>query len=120
MILLDIAIAAKLVNDHSSDYFLLKHHCYWYADVISAVLRKSFPKEVVVPDTTVKTDPPEDAEVAIEMFDPKKGGKYWIIPVYYRKLGQDDIDKVYADFIKTKSEISTSVCLLNTGYISAN
>ncbi|KAF8805461.1 hypothetical protein BYT27DRAFT_7339721, partial [Phlegmacium glaucopus] len=40
IILLDLVIVAKLVHDYSDKYHLFKRHCFWYSDVIVAVLRQ--------------------------------------------------------------------------------
>jgi hypothetical protein len=114
MLVLDLAIAAKLVHDDSSQYYVLTRQCYWYADVISTVLGMSFP-EVVVRDLSVRAE--NDAEPE---YDSKKAGTYLKVPIYSKSLATSNIKKINDRFKAQQSSIYSSVCLLNTGYISAD
>lgn len=90
----------------------------WYVDVISAVLHMSFPGIVVVRNSLVRTDHAADAET--EFFDRKKGGTYKNVPIYFRRLAQSGINEIHETFKTYQPKIYSSVCLLNTGYISAD
>ena len=107
MILLDLAIVAKVVHDHSADYQILTSQCYWYSAVIVSVLRKSFPNSA----SSLKADHGKDLEV--EIFD-KKAGTYIRIPIYSERT--EVIAEIHDLFKTYKDRIYSSVNLLNTGY----
>ena len=54
MILLDLAIVARVVHEYSAQYQALKHQCFWYSAMIASVLRKSFPQIKVCNDVLFK------------------------------------------------------------------
>jgi hypothetical protein len=60
MILLDLAIVAKVVHDHSDKYQLFKRQCFWYSDVIIGVLQENFPR--------IQVDPSLVAEMGGRLF----------------------------------------------------
>jgi hypothetical protein len=97
--LLDLCILATLVHDHRAIYRALGSQCYWYSDLISAVLQMKFRK-------------------VTRRGGPKNCGTYGLAPIYTRN---DSLVKtIHATFEERKSELFSSVCLLNTGYISAD
>ena len=109
MILLDLALVAKVVHDHSDKYELFKRQCFWYADVITGVLEKSFPGiEVVDPNRPLRDEHTETAEM--EMFD-KDAGTYSGVPIHIRRTCM--IDEVHAIFEPYKRDAYSLVNLFN-------
>ena len=41
--LFDLAVLADSVHDHDPLYSVLKHHCYWFAGIVCAVIEKVYP-----------------------------------------------------------------------------
>ena len=109
MILLDLALVAKVVHDHSDKYELFKRQCFWYADVITGVLEKSFPGiEVVVPDRLLRDEHDENAEM--EMFD-KDAGTYLGVKIHRRRTRM--IDEIHAIFVPYRRKVYSEVNLFN-------
>ncbi|KAF8799666.1 hypothetical protein BYT27DRAFT_7246023 [Phlegmacium glaucopus] len=80
IILLDLAIAAKLVHDHSDKYHLFKHQCFWYSDMIVAVLRQGFPESQLKHESGfVEADHSPDGEM--EILD-EMSGTYKRVKIY--------------------------------------
>ena len=112
MIVLDLAIVAKVVHEHSADYQILTSQCFWYSAVIASVLRKSFPQiKVSNGASSFKADDGQDLEME---FSDKKGGTYKRIPIYSER--REVITRIYDRFKTYKDQIYSSVNLLNTGY----
>ena len=107
MIVLDLAIVAKVVHDHSAEYQILTRQCFWFSAVIVSVLRKSFPQiEVSNGASSLKA-------LVMEVFD-KKGGTYRRIQIYSER--PEVITEIYDLFETYKDRIYSSVNLLNIGY----
>ena len=113
MILLHLAIAAKVVHDHNEKYHLFKRQCFWYTDVISGVLEKEFSlSKAKVSDTSLTADHAPDAEM--ERFD-SLSGTYKKVKFYQRRI--EVIDEIHAVFEAYRKNIETSVNLLNIGIL---
>ena len=104
MIALDLALAAKVIHDQSAEYQALNHQCFWYSAVMVSVLRRSFPKTMVVKKAL---DNGEESSG-------KKGGTYRSIQIYSER--SEVITEFYNLFEKHKAEVYSSVNLLNTSY----
>ena len=66
MIVLDLAIVAKVVHDHSAEYQILTSQCFWFSAVIVSVLRKSFPQlKISNGASSLKADDGQDLEMEI-------------------------------------------------------
>ena len=112
MIVLDLAIVAKVVHDHSADYQILTRQCFWFSAVIVSVLRKSFPQiKASSGASSLKADNGQD--LAMEVFD-KKGGTFKRIQIYSER--PEVIMEIYDLFEIYKDRIYSSVNILNTGY----
>jgi hypothetical protein len=105
MILLDLAIAAKVVHDHSDKYQLLKRQCFWYADVIISILHKN------IHGTTRESLSPEDEQNAeMERYD-HSNGTFKRVPIYIPRLSLiEEIGNIFATY---NSQIQSTVNLLN-------
>lgn len=99
MIVLDLAIIAKVVHDYGKEYQALTRQCYWYSGVIVSVLQKSF-----------SLKPGHGQDLATQ-FSYKKGGTYKSIPIYSEQ--RDMIAKICSLFETYKDEIYSSVNLLS-------
>ena len=99
MIVLDLAIVAKVVHDYDKEYQVLTRQCYWYSGVIISVLQKSF-----------SLKPGHGQDLATQFF-PKKGGTYKSIPIYSEQ--RDMIVTICSLFETYKDEIYSSVNLLS-------
>jgi hypothetical protein len=107
LVLLDLIIVAKLVHDHSDHYRLFKRQCFWYSDMIAAVLKQvsaNVQEYSSVP--SVELDHSEEAEV--EMFE-ASSGTFRSIKIY--KPRKSMINEVYERFEPRKREILSTVCL---------
>jgi hypothetical protein len=103
--LLDIAVVAKSVRIHNDQYKAFGCQCYWFSDVISAVLQKNFPH-------VVRQDGSQSGALH------KKCGTYGLMQVYSRK--ESDVERVHETFKARKAQIQSLVCLLDNGCISAD
>ena len=112
MILLDLAIAAKVVHEHSARYQALKYQCYWYSATIVSILRRSF-LEAKVSNTASSLIAANEQEM--EVF-PTLGGTYKTLPIYTEESNLTAITEIHKIFEKHKVEVYSSVNLLNTGY----
>ena len=73
--LLDLATVSKIVHDASTTYQLLGRNCFWYSDVIVAVLQRKFPKIQVQPIKCPSRLIIQDV----------LAGTYWKIPIHLRE-----------------------------------
>jgi hypothetical protein len=111
MILLDLAIAAKVVHDHSDKYQLFKRQCFWYADVIMGVLHKNIPGTIHKPSSS------EDDE-EVEIYD-YLSGTFMRVPIYSRRISL--IEEIGNLFVTRNSNIRFKVNLLNASiFLLAN
>jgi hypothetical protein len=108
MILLDLAIVAKFVHDHSEYYRLFKRQCFWYSDMIVAILQREFPEiQLISRSTSVEQDHSQDAQ--LDQFN-EESGTYKKIPIYSRRMSM--IEEIHAGFIPYKDDLYSSVRLL--------
>jgi hypothetical protein len=117
MILLDLAIVAKVVHDHSDKYQLFKRQCFWYSDVIVGVLQENFPRiQVATRDSSLVADHAQGAEM--EILD-NLSGTYKRVPIYNRRM--DLIREIHGLFVTYNFQTRSWVNLLNTGiFLLAN
>jgi hypothetical protein len=118
MILLDLAIVAKMVHDHSKNYDVFKRQCFWYSDVIVGILQKRFPRvQVATPDSSSLAEEHEqDAEM--EVLD-SKSGTFKRVPIYNRRMSA--IKEIHEKFETYDTHIRSSVNHLNTSiFLLAN
>jgi hypothetical protein len=109
IILLDLAIVAKLVRDHSDKYQLFKRQCFWYSDVIVAVLQNSFSGiQVVRRNSSVEADHAPNAEM--EIFD-RLSGTFKTVPFYQRR--KSVIKEIGETFSSYRPQVYSSVYFLN-------
>ena len=114
MIVLDLAIVAKLVFKQSPEYQASTRQCFSYSAMIISVLRKSFPQIKVSNNASwLKAGHGRKMEVS-----DKKGGTYRCIPSYSEQ--PEVITGIYNLFETHKADIYSSVNHLNTGYIFAD
>jgi hypothetical protein len=107
LVLLDLVIVAKSVHDHSDRYRLFKRQCFWYSDMIAAVLRQvSNNVQDYFSVESVELDHSEEAEV--EMFE-ASSGTFRSIRIYTQRKSM--IDDVYEQFEPRKRELLSTVCL---------
>ena len=112
MIVLDLALVAKVVHEHSAEYQILTSQCFWFSAVIVSVLLKSFPQiKVSNGASSLRADHGQD--LAKEFCD-KKVGTYRCISIYSER--PEVIMEIYGLFETYKDRIYSSVNLLNTGY----
>ena len=105
MILLDLAIVAKVVHDHSDKYQLFKRQCFWYSDVITGVLEQHFPQvHKVVYHSSLEAAHARDAEM--DSFD-KLSGTYMKVPIYFRRMSV--IKEIHDIFVPYKLDFQSSV-----------
>ena len=110
MILLDLAIAAKVVHEHSTEYRALKYQCYWYSATIVSILRRSFLEAKVSNNaSSLIADNGQEME-----FSPTLGGTYKSFPIYTEE--NNKITEIHKIFKTYRVEVYSSVNLLNTGY----
>ena len=105
MILLDLAMAAKLVHDHSSKYQLITRQCFWYSDAMLGVLEKHFPGIKIVKKTK--------QEDLIETYGSGSSGTRMHVPVYFRRMSL--INEIHDTFVQYKLDFQSLVNLLNIG-----
>ena len=112
MILLDLAIAAKVVHDHSDKYQVFKRRCFWYSDVIIGVLHDKFPATVRNRSSSLEVDHARHAEM--EEYD-KISGTFRRVPIYKRRMSLiEDIGYVFAEY---RSDILSKVNFLNASVL---
>jgi hypothetical protein len=104
-----LAIVAKLVHDHTNKYHLIKSQCFWYSDVIVAVLQKSFSGIQVRRDASVEADHAPDTKM--ENFD-ELGGTVKTFQLYRRR--ESVIREIDETFVSYRCQVYSSVCFLNT------
>jgi hypothetical protein len=108
IILLDLAIVAKLIYDHSEHYRLFKRQSFWYSDMIVAVLQREFPEiQLISRSKSVKRDHSQDAH--LDQFD-EESGTYKKIPIYSRRMSM--IEEIHEGFKPYKDRLYSSVRLL--------
>ena len=117
MILLDLAIAAKVVHDHSEIYELFKRQCFWYSDVVVAVLEMQFPKiRIVERDPSLIAVHSEEGET--EVFD-HLSGTYKSVLIYTRRTSL--VEEIHNNFVAYRLDLRTLVNLLkNIGIFSGD
>jgi hypothetical protein len=116
MTLLDIAIVAKVVHEHSDKYDVFKRQCFWYSDVITGILQQSFPEVKVTtpPSSSLKKEHAPEAEM--EVYD-TKSGTFRSLQIYNRrKSAIEEIRTIYQEY---DSGIKSSVNLFEHWYISS-
>ena len=112
MILLDLAIAAKVVHDHSDRYQVFKRQCFWYSDVIMGVLHNNFPATVRNCSSSLEVDHAQHAEM--EEYD-RISGTFMRVPIYKRRISTiEDIGNLFAEY---KSDILSKVNFLNASVL---
>jgi hypothetical protein len=112
MILLDLAIVVKVVNDHSDRYRLFKRQRFWYSDVIIGVLQENFPRMSRIRiDPSLVAEHAQDAEM--EVLD-DLSGTYMRVPIYHRRMSV--IEETHDNFVKYSFHIRSLVNLLNMVY----
>ena len=112
IILLDLAIVAEVVHNHSKKYQLIKRQCFWYSDMIVAVLQKKFPWiQVVCRDASVEADHAATGE-EIEVFN-GLSGTFMTAPFYSRQ--NSAVEEIQSKFDESSLSKYASVYLLNSG-----
>ena len=110
LVLLDLVIVAKLVHDHSQQYRLFKRQCFWYSDMIAAVLRQvSANIQEYSSDGNVEHDHSEAAHIEVFEIISENSGTFKKIPIY--KQRKSIIKEVYEQFGPRKGEVLSTVCL---------
>ena len=105
--LLDLAIAAKVVHDYRNMYQLFRHQCFWYSDMIVAILEQEFPLlRLVERSDFIKGIRSEDAEV--EVFD-EVSGTYKSFLIYSRRMSI--VEEIHHVFQTHRLDARSSVCL---------
>jgi hypothetical protein len=108
IILLDLAIVAKLVRDHSEYYRPFKRQCFWYSDMIVAILQHEFPEiQVISRSSSVEQDHSQSAQ--LDQFD-EDSGTYRKVKIYSRRMSM--IGEIHTGFKPYKNHIYSSVRLL--------
>jgi hypothetical protein len=110
MIVLDLAIVAKVVHDHSAEYQILTSQCFWFSAVIVSVLQKAF-SQIKVSNSASSLKADHGQDLAMEN---KKGGTYKNFTIYSER--PEVITEIYDRFVTYKDQIYSSVNLLNAGY----
>ena len=106
LVLLDLVIIAKLVHDHSEHYRLFKRQCFWYSDMIAAVLKKvSTNVQEYFTAEEVEFDHSKNATVQIWDIS----GTFKWVKIYTQRTSM--IDDVYQQFEPRKRQILSTVCL---------
>ena len=113
LILLDLVIAAKAVHDYRNMYQLFRHQCFWYSDMIVAILEQEFPQiRLVERSDFIRGIRSEDAEV--EVLD-KVGGTYKKLPIYLRRISI--VKEIHDVFQTQRLDARSAVCLLDCGIL---
>ena len=116
LFLLDLVIAAKVVHDYRNMYQLFRHQCFWYSDMIVAILEQEFPLiRLVERSDFIKGIRSEDAEV--EVLD-NASGTYKRLPIYSRRMSI--VDEIHHVFQTQRLDARSSVCLLDCDYTFTN
>ena len=116
LILLDLALAAKVVHDYRNMYQLFRHQCFWYSDMIVAILEQEFPQiQVVERSDFIRSIRSQDAEV--EGFD-EVSGTYKSLLIYSRRMSI--VEEIHHVFQTHRLDARSSVCLLDHGYTFTN
>ena len=116
LFLLDLVIAAKVVHDYRNMYQLFRHQCFWYSDMIVAILEQEFPLiRLVERSDFIRGIRSWDAEV--EVLD-KVSGTYKRLPIYSRRMSI--VDEIHHIFQTQRLDARSSVCLLDHGYTFIN
>ena len=112
LILLDLVIAAKVVHDYRNMYQLFGHQCFWYSDMIVAILEQEFPLiRLAERSDFIRGIRPQNPEV--EVLD-KVGGTYKKMPIYSRQM--TIVEEIHDVFQTHRLDARSSVCLLDCGY----
>ena len=116
LFLLDLVIAAKVVHDYRNMYHLFRHQCFWYSDMIVAILEQEFPLiRFDERSDFIKNIRSRDAEV--EVLD-KVSGTYKRLLIYSRRMSI--VDEIHHIFQTQRLDARSSVCLLDCGYTFTN
>jgi hypothetical protein len=108
IILLDLAIVAKLVHDHSEQYRLFKRQCFWYSDMIVAILQREFHGiQLISRSSSVEQDHSQDAQ--LDQFN-EESGTYRKIRIYSRRMSM--IEEIHTCFKPYKDDLYSSARLL--------
>ena len=108
IILLDLAIAAKEVHAHSSMYQLFKRQCFWYSDMVVAILEHEFPSIRLVESSDI-VERARAKDAIIDVFD-EVSGTYKKLPIYSRRISI--VKEIHDIYQIRKQEAYDSVCLL--------
>ena len=116
LFLLDLVIAAKVVHDYRNMYQLFRHQCFWYSDMIVAILEQEFPLiRLAERSDFIRGIRSQDAEV--EVLD-KVGGTYKKLLVYSHRMSI--VKEIHDVFQTQRLDARSSVCLLDYGYTFTN
>jgi hypothetical protein len=115
MTLLDLAIVAKVVHDHSDMYDVFKRQCFWYSDVITGILQQSFPDVKVTTDSSLENE--RGPEAKMEIYD-NKCGTFKSVQIYHRR--RSAIEKIRDTYDVYNTQVKSSVNLFEHWYISSN
>ena len=108
IILLDLVIAAKVVHDHSSMYQLFKRQCFWYSDVVVAILEQEFPLIQLVESFE------DHSQKTVEVLD-EASGTFKSFPFYSRRT--PIVNEIHDLYRIQRADIYLSVRLLNNDNI---
>ena len=84
IILLDLAIAAKEVHAHSTMYRLFKRQCFWYSDMVVAILEQEFPLIRLVESSEI-VERARAKDAVFEVLD-EVSGTYKKLLIYSRRI----------------------------------
>jgi len=104
--LLNLALVAKLVHDHSERYTLLKQQCFFFADIVVAVLQELFSGAEITHRGNLIDGRDADMQVYDSCTD-----KYKWLKIYSRQM--EIVNEIKSSFDQHKLLIDSSVYSLN-------